>query len=68
MNNRISTAKGVLLLFALCAVFDFLWGYFRGRSLPAGVISVVGGLFSTALFALLFMWWRKSEHNSDGHH
>jgi O-antigen/teichoic acid export membrane protein len=68
MNHRMSTAKGVLLLFALCAVFDLLWGYSRGHSLSAAVISIVGGLFSTALFALLFVWGRKGKHDTDGNH
>jgi hypothetical protein len=68
MNHRMSTAKGVLLLFALCAVFDLLWGYSRGHSFSAAAISVVGGLFSTALFALLFVWVRKGKHDTDGDH
>ena len=61
MTNRTITAK-VLLCFALCAATDFLWGYFRGHSLTAGVIRVIGGLFSTALVALFLMWGLKSEH------
>jgi len=68
MNNRSSTAKGILLIFSLCAVFDFLLGYFRGRSFPAGVISVVGGLFSTALFVFFFMCGRKDKDETDGDH
>src|ERR1035441_5516167 len=39
-----------------CAAIDFVWGYFRERSVPAGVISAVGGLFGTAWYLLLGRW------------
>jgi hypothetical protein len=38
----------------VCAVFDFVLGYIHERSVPAGVISAVGGLFGTAFYLLIF--------------
>jgi hypothetical protein len=53
------SGKAILLFFTLCAVADFVWGYVHERSVPAGVISVVGGLFGTAFYFLVFSWaWR----------
>ena len=37
-------------------MIDFIWGYFRERSVPAGVITAVGGLFGTAWYLLLGRW------------
>src|ERR1019366_2613600 len=47
MDNRV---KDIVLLFSLFVASDFVLGYIRERSIPAGVISVVGGLFSTAFY------------------
>jgi hypothetical protein len=58
-----TAAKAIVLVFLLCAVFDFVWGYVHERSVLAGVISVVGGLFGTAFFLLVFWPW-KDKNNS----
>lgn len=60
MDKRL---KSVLLLFGLFLVSDFIWGYVRERSIPAGIISIAGGLFSTAFYLLLF--WFRSGGNTD---
>jgi len=56
MDNRV---KAIVLLFSLFVASDFVLGYIRERSVPAGVISVVGGLFSTAFYLLLYWWALK---------
>ena len=53
---NIFSAKVVVIFFLGCAAIDFVWGYFRERSVPAGVISAVGGLFGTAWYLLLGRW------------
>jgi hypothetical protein len=55
--------RAVLLIFLLCAILDFGWGYFEKRSLPHGVISVVFGLFGTAFYAWLMGVFRTEENN-----
>jgi hypothetical protein len=57
--RRIFGIKGILLVFALCAAFDFGWGYFHQRSIPAGVIGVIGGLFGTAFYLLAMRPWKR---------
>jgi ribosomal protein L40E len=59
---RTITAKAIVLVFSLCAVADFIFGYIHERSVPAGVISVVGGLFGTAFYLLVLKWfWNGSD-------
>jgi hypothetical protein len=48
---------------SVCAVIDFVWGYVHEHSISAGVISVVGGLFSSTWYLLLF--WDR-DNISDG--
>jgi O-antigen/teichoic acid export membrane protein len=56
-----TAVKAIVLVFLLCAAFDFVWGYVHERSVPAGVISVVGGLFGTAFFLLVFWPWKDKN-------
>lgn len=61
------SAKAIFLIFALCAVSDFILGYLHERSLPGGMISVVGGLFGTAFYVLLLkllLKWLMEDHKS----
>lgn len=67
MTNRVGTVRSILLFFFLCAVCDFIWGYAHGGSFPASVISVVGGLFGTAFYLLLF-WPRKDGYEPQPPH
>ena len=60
-DNRV---KAILLLFSLFVISDFALGYIRERSIPAGVISTFGGLFSTAFYLILF-WWGSRKGNDD---
>jgi len=46
----------MFIIFLGCAVIDFIWGFIGERSVPAGVISVVGGLLGTAWYLLLDNW------------
>ncbi len=65
MSGRAVTAKAILLILALCAVCDFVWGYIKRCSIPAGVISIVLGLFGTALYCFLMRAFRKDKDESD---
>jgi hypothetical protein len=66
MGSRTVTAKAILLAFALCAVFDFVWGYYHGHSITRGVVSVILGLFGTALACWLLMGgFRRDGDKSD---
>jgi hypothetical protein len=57
------SAKAIFFIFALCAVSDFILGYVHERSIPAGVISVFGGLFGTAFYVLILKW--LVEHHTN---
>jgi hypothetical protein len=46
-------AGSIALIFALCAIVDFILGYIRGRTMSAGAISVVLGLFGTTFYWFL---------------
>jgi hypothetical protein len=63
MINHGRTAGVIVLIFSLCAVADFILGYFRERTISAGVISVVGGLFGTAFFLLITQPRGKTKTN-----
>jgi len=52
--------KAILLVFSICTMVDFAFGYIHKRTIPAGVIGVFGGLFSTAV-ALLFLKWTSKK-------
>jgi hypothetical protein len=56
-----SGAKGILLFFVLCGVVDFIWGYVQGRSMLAGVVWLVLGVFGTAGYVLFFGGWKNGE-------
>ena len=53
-------ARGVVLVFAICALADFVWAVLEKRSLAEAIISAVLGLFGTA-WSLLIM--RAAEDN-----
>jgi hypothetical protein len=57
------SAKAILLIFAVCAVSDFILGYLHERTFPAGIISVVGGLFCTAFYVLRLKWFMEDHKN-----
>ena len=54
------TPRVVLLVFSLCALADFAWSMFKGRSAVESIISAILGLFGTAWY-LLIMW--GASHN-----
>jgi len=64
MTDGRSTLKTVLLVFILCVVADFVWGYIRGRSIPAAITSVFFGVFGTAFYFFLFFRPKKDKEES----
>ena len=54
------SSRGVLLVFSLSALADFLWSLLGKRSAVESVISGVLGFFGTGWY-LLIMW--ASSHN-----
>jgi hypothetical protein len=52
--KRSITGKSIAWFFLLCTLFDFVFGYIRGRTLPAAIGHVLFGLLSTFAFLL---WW-----------
>jgi hypothetical protein len=67
MTTHPITGKVVLLGFTLCAVVDFVLGFFKGRSVLAGIIAVVLGLPLSAVivYGVLSRTVRKDEGKSD---
>jgi len=47
------STKAILLVFSICTIVDFAFGYIHKRTISAGVISVFGGLFSTDVALLI---------------
>jgi hypothetical protein len=56
-----NAVKGILVLFVLCGVADFVWGYVHGRSVLFGVVWVVLGIFGTAGYMFLFRGWKSRQ-------
>jgi hypothetical protein len=54
------SSRGVLLVFSLSALADFLWSLLGKHAVVESVISAVLGLFGTGWY-LLIMW--ASSHN-----
>ena len=54
------SGRGILLVFSLCALADFAWSKFTGRSVAESLISAILGLIGTGWY-LLAMW--ASSHN-----
>lgn len=65
VNRAGMSAKAIVLIFVLCAVADFVLGYIHERSFPAGLISVIGGLFGTAFYVLVFKWFLNGSDQTD---
>src|SRR5438552_9358473 len=55
--------RAMSLLFLLFVLSDFVLGYLRERSIPAGIISIFGGLLSTAFYLLLYWWGTRRDSN-----
>ena len=55
-KGRTFSSRGVLLVFSLSALADFLWSLLNKRSIVESVISAVLGLFGTAWYLLLIIW------------
>jgi len=48
-----TSARVILAAFLGCVLIDFIWGYIHERSVVAGVIAIVLGLFGTAWYLLV---------------
>jgi hypothetical protein len=48
------SGKGILLVFFVCALADFVIGYFNGRSIGYGIGRAIVGLGGTAILLWLF--------------
>ena len=59
--NRRNGAAVILLAFVVGGVFDLVWGYIHERSVVAGVVFIILGLFGTAWYLLLFGASRKDD-------
>ena len=59
--TKSTSAKAILAIFVGCAAIDFIWGYIHERSLIAGVVAIVLGLFGTAWYAFLFGVWKGGD-------
>jgi hypothetical protein len=59
-NSRVFAVVGI---FVVCGVFDLVLGYGRTRSFPAGIVSVVLGLFGTAFYAWIMGAFRRDSSN-----
>ena len=62
-RGRGFTGRGVLLVFSLCALADFVWALLEKRSVAEAAISAVLGLFGTAWFLLIY--WAAEKNNPD---
>jgi len=53
--------KSILLVFVLCGIADFVWGYVHGGSILSGAVWVVLGVFGTAGYVFLFGGWKSRQ-------
>lgn len=67
MKERAGTAKGILIVFSVCALADFAWSYIIGLSIVECVISVLFGLFGTACYVLLLRSRKNESETEDPH-
>ena len=56
--SKTTSAKAILAIFLGCAAIDFIWGYIHERSVVAGVVAIVLGLFGTAWYVFLLGGWK----------
>ena len=62
-RRRGLSGKNILLVFSLCALFDFVRTLLAKRSFAEAVISAVLGLFGTAFY--LFILWAAKDNDAD---
>jgi len=59
-HRRSFSGRAIVLAFSVCALADFAWSMYRGRSVVESVLSAILALFGTAWYVLA-MW--ASSHN-----
>jgi len=64
MTTRSMSGKGILLFFFVCALVDFVIGYFNGRSIAYGLGRAIVGLGGTS-FSLWFFGLFDSSNTSN---
>ena len=62
-SKRGRSFRGVVLVFSLCALADFAWSMFDGRSVAESVTSAIIGLVGTGWYLLVI--WAASRNNPD---
>ncbi len=55
--NRLSP----MVFFAICAVFDFVWGCIKWHSAVAGLVAIVAGLPVTVVLFFAFRAFGKGD-------
>ncbi len=66
MNEYRINAKNLVIVFSLCAVFDFARSYVGNHSISAGLGSVRIGLFGTAFYVLFFSLGSRKDKSNGG--
>jgi len=61
VSGRAIAGKHIILIFALCAAVDFVWGYSKEHSLLGGAAFVVFGLPFTALLYFFLVHLPKKK-------
>jgi O-antigen/teichoic acid export membrane protein len=58
--------RATVIVFFVCAIFDFALSYHDHRSVSAAIISAVGGVFGTTFYLLLLgLAWKYESKPTD---
>jgi len=58
-------SRGVLLVFSICALADFVWTLLEKRSVAEAAVSAVLGLFGTGFYLLMYWGAEKAAEKND---
>jgi hypothetical protein len=65
MASRKNSAAIVVIVFLLCAVGDFIWGYVHQRSVFGALVCAILGLFGTAFYMAIIWSSRDKDEPRD---